>query len=386
MPWNEPGKDKDPWGQRQNDAPPDLDEVFNNLKKKLNGVLGGRRGGGSARGSGGSDDYTGLVLIGLAAVVVVWLLSGIYIVDEGKRGVETRFGASTQVTMPGPHWRLPWPIEAVEQIDVEGVRTTTHNSQMLTEDENIVALSLAVQYNIKSAQEYAFEVRDPDVTLKQAAETSIREVVGRNTMDFIITEGRAEIASDTKRIMQEILDSYQTGLNVLQVNLNEAQPPEEVQDAFDDAIKAREDEQRIINEANAYRNDIVPKARGDAQSLLEEAEAYRTRVIKSAQGETERFNQLLTQYQLAPEVTRERLYIETLEEVMINNPKVVIDVQSGGNLTYLPLDRMIGQTGGARSSSMMGSGNLNPSASQGQRDILEEFRRNTSRSRDRERR
>ncbi len=385
MPWNEPGKDKDPWGQRQNDAPPDLDEVFNNLKKKLNGILGGRRGS-SGRGSGGSDDYTGMVLIGLGAVVVVWLLSGIYIVDEGKRGVETRFGASTKVTMPGPHWRLPWPIEAVEQIDVEGVRTTTHNSQMLTEDENIVALSLAVQYNIKSAQEYAFEVRDPDVTLKQAAETSIREVVGRNTMDFIITEGRAEIASDTKRIMQEILDSYETGLNVLQVNLNEAQPPEEVQDAFDDAIKAREDEQRIINEANAYRNDIVPKARGDAQSLLEEAEAYRTQVIKSAQGETERFNQLLAQYKLAPEVTRERLYIETLEEVMLNNPKVVIDVQSGGNLTYLPLDRMIGQTGAARSSSMIGSGNINTTSSQGQRDILEEFRRNTSRSRDRERR
>ena len=188
MPWNEPGKDKDPWGQRNDNGPPDLDEVLNNLKKKLNGVLGGRKGGG---GSGstprGPENMTGLILIGIAAVVVVWLLSGIYIVDEGKRGVETRFGAKSDVTMPGPHWRLPWPIDAVEQVDVEGIRTTNHNSQMLTEDENIVALSLAVQYNIKNAQSYVFEVRDPDVTLKQAAETSIREVVGRNKMDFIIT-------------------------------------------------------------------------------------------------------------------------------------------------------------------------------------------------------
>jgi membrane protease subunit HflK len=257
---------------------------------------------------------------------------------------------------------------------------------MLTEDENIVSLSLAVQYNIKNAQEYAFEVRDPDVTLKQAAETSIREVVGRNKMDFIITEGRAEIASDTKRIMQEILDSYQTGLNVLQVNLNEAQPPEEVQDAFDDAIKAREDEQRIINEANAYRNDIVPKARGDAQSLLEDAEAYRTRVVKSSQGETDRFNQLLAEYQLAPEVTRQRLYLETLEEVMANNPKVVIDVKSGNNLTYLPLDRLINQSVTGRGNVGLGSAGLSGTSGQAQRDILEEFRQNASRSRVRERR
>ena len=223
MPWNEPGKDKDPWGQRNNDAPPDLDEVLNNLKKKLNGILGGGKGGSGQSSGGGSSDFSAIILLALGALIIVWLLSGIYIVDEGKRGVETRFGAKSVVTMPGPHWHLPWPIDNVEQVDVEGVRTTNHNSQMLTEDENIVALSLAVQYNVKDAQNYVFEVRDPDVTLKQAAETSIREVVGRNTMDFILTEGRAEIASDTKRIMQEILDSYQTGLNVLQVNLNEAQ-------------------------------------------------------------------------------------------------------------------------------------------------------------------
>lgn len=383
MPWNEPGKDKDPWGQRNNDAPPDLDEVLNNLKKKFNGILGGGKGGSGHGSSGGSSDFSGIIMLAIGALLVVWLLSGIYIVDEGKRGVETRFGAKSEVTMPGPHWHLPWPIDAVEQVDVEGVRTTNHNSQMLTEDENIVALSLAVQYNVKNAQNYVFEVRDPDVTLKQAAETSIREVVGRNKMDFILTEGRSEIASDTKRIMQEILDSYQTGLNVLQVNLNEAQPPEEVQDAFDDAIKAREDEQRIINEANAYRNDIVPKARGDAQRLLEEAEAYRTRVLKSSQGETERFNQLLAEYLRAPEVTRERLYIETIEEVMSNNPKVILDVKSGNNLTYLPLDRIMDQRGSS-SVNIPRLPSTTTNSSDTGRSILDEFRRNTSRDRTRE--
>jgi len=384
MPWNEPGKDKDPWGQRNNDAPPDLDEVFNKLKNKLGGILGSGKGGGSGRGGRGTEEFSGLILLAIGALVIVWLLSGIYIVDEGKRGVETRFGKRMDVTMPGPHWRLPWPIDMVEQIDVEGVRTTNHNSQMLTEDENIVALSLAVQYNVKNAQQYAFDVRDPDLTLKQAAETSIREVVGRNTMDFIITEGRSEITSDTKRIMQEILDSYQTGLNVLQVNLNEAQPPEEVQDAFDDAIKAREDEQRIINEANAYRNDIVPKARGDAQSMLEDAEAYRTRVLKSSQGETERFLQLLTEYQRAPIVTRERLYIETLEEVMANNPKVVLDVQNGSNLTYLPLDKIMSNRSTAQNSPLTLPGSTRSDTSNSSSNTLEELRRNVTRSRMRE--
>jgi membrane protease subunit HflK len=381
MPWNEPGKDKDPWGQRNNDAPPDLDELFKNLKRKFGGIVGGGRGGSGSGGS--SQNYTGILLIGLVAIVIVWFLSGIYIVDEGQRGVETRFGAKSEVTMPGPHWRLPWPIDEVEQVNVEGVRTTNHSSQMLTEDENIVSLSLAVQYNVKSAQDYVFEVRDPDITLKQAAETAIREVVGRNTMDFIITDGRSEVAADTKVIMQEILDSYKTGLNVLQLNLNEAQPPEEVQDAFDDAIKAREDQQRIINEANAYRNDIVPKARGDAQGMLEESEAYRTQVVKSAQGESGRFSKILTEYQRAPEVTRERLYIETIEDVMANNPKVILDVQNGNNLTYLPLDRIVGGSRDSAASSPTTNIDRNMTGSS-TRGALEEFRQSNTRGRNRE--
>ncbi len=383
MPWNEPGKDKDPWGQRNNDAPPDLDEVFKNLKKKLGGILGSGRGGSGGRSSG-SDDYTGIILIALSAVIVVWLLSGVYIVDEGKRGVETRFGARSNVTQPGPHWRLPWPIDAVEMVDVGALRKINHNSLMLTEDENIVALSLEAQYNVKNAQDYVFEVREPDITLKQAAETAIREVVGRNKMDYIITDGRAEVASQTKRIMQEILDSYQAGLNVLQVNLNEAQPPEEVQDAFADAIKAREDQQRIINEANAYRNDIVPKARGDAQAMREDAEAYRTQVVKSSQGETERFTKLLTEYEKAPDVTRERLYLETMEQIMSSNPKVLLDVKNGNNLTYLPLDKMIERNSGSSSSSIRLPATSQSSGGAANLNSMDEFRRNNSRTRIRE--
>lgn len=342
MPWNEPGKDKDPWGQKNNDSPPDLDEVFNNIKKKFDGLLGGGNGGSANGSSGGgaanSGAFTGLIVGG---AVVVWLLSGIYIVDEGWRGAVTQFGEKSEITLPGPHWHIPYPIESVENINVEAIRTSNHNAQMLTKDENIISLSLSVQYNVSDAQSYAYEVRNPDVTLKQALETAIREVVGSSNMDYILTEGRAEISSSTKSIMQEILNSYETGLNVISVNLNEAQPPEQVQGAFSDAIKAREDEQRIINEANAYRNDVVPKARGDAKSMLEESEAYKTRVLKSSQGETNRFLQLLTEYQKAPQVTRDRLYIDMVEEVYTNSPKIMLDVKDGNNLMYLPLNQIL---------------------------------------------
>ena len=336
MPWNEPGKDKDPWGQRNNDGPPDLDELFNNLKNKFGGLLGGG-GGKIPRVPGGSGNLNGIVGFIAVALDIVWALTGIYIVDEGWRGVETRFGARSKVTQSGPHWHYPWPIEDVELINVAANRTTRRESIMLTRDENIVVMSLEVQYDIKDAQAFAFEVRDPDNTLQQVAETAIREVVGNNDMDLILTEGRAVIGSQTKAIMQEVLDSYNTGLNVLTVNMGEAQPPEEVQDAFDDAIKAREDEQRIINEANAYRNGVVPQARGDAQALLENAQAYKTRVVKAAEGETSRFNQLLAEYQRAPEVTRERIYIDTMESVMSRSPKVLIHVLRDCRSQYVML-------------------------------------------------
>jgi membrane protease subunit HflK len=238
-------------------------------------------------------------------------------------------------------------------------------------------MSIEIQYNIKDAQNYAFEVFDPDLTLEQTAETAIREVVGNNDMDLIITEGRAVVGSETKQIMQEMLDYYQTGINVVTVNMDEAQPPEEVQDAFEDAIKAREDEQRIINEANAYRNGVVPQARGEGEGLLEQAAAYKTRVIKSAQGETSRFNQLLAEYQRAPEVTRERLYIDAMESVMSRSPKVLLDVESGNNLMFLPLDQLLSRAGqGAPASGFTGTGS--------DQSLIDEFKRNSNRSRDRE--
>ena len=379
MPWNEPGKDKDPWGQRNNDGPPDLDELLKNLKNKFGGLLGGG-GGKIPRVPGGSGNLGGIVGFVAVALVIVWALTGIYIVDEGWRGVETRFGARSNVTLSGPHWHFPWPIEDVELINVAANRTTRRESIMLTRDENIVVMSLEVQYDIKDAQAFAFEVRDPDNTLQQVAETAIREVVGNNDMDLIMTEGRAVIGSQTKAIMQEVLDSYNTGLNVLTVNMGEAQPPEEVQDAFDDAIKAREDEQRIINEANAYRNGVVPQARGDAQALLENAEAYKTRVVKAAEGETSRFNQLLAEYQRAPEVTRERIYIDTLESVMSRSPKVLVDIENGNNLMFLPLDQLL--SGGSAGTGFNQNGTESSSGST--QSLIDEFKQNVSRSRSRE--
>jgi membrane protease subunit HflK len=379
MPWNEPGKDKDPWGQRNNDGPPDLDELLKNLKDKFGGLLGSGGKGGGPKVPGSSGNLNGFIGFVVVALLVVWGLTGIYIVDQGWRGVETRFGERTVVTQAGPHWHMPYPIEDVELINVADIRTARNNSKMLTSDENIVVMSIEVQYNIKNAQDFAFEVRDPDLTLQQTAETAIREVVGNNDMDLIITEGRAVVGSATKEIMQQILDNYGTGINVVTVNMDEAQPPEEVQDAFEDAIKAREDEQRIINEANAYRNGVVPQARGEGQGLLEQAQAYKTRVIKSAEGETSRFNQLLAEYQRAPEVTRERIYIDTIESVMARSPKVMIDIPDGNNMMFLPLDQLL-------SGSRSGSNSLQDSDGSGgdSRSLINEFNNNANRNRTRE--
>jgi len=379
MPWNEPGKDKDPWGQRNNDGPPDLDELFKNLRDKFGGLLGGGGKGRIPKVPSGSGNLGGIIGFFAVALLLVWGLTGIYIVDEGWRGVETRFGERTVMTQAGPHWHIPYPIEDVELINVADIRTARNKSKMLTSDENIVVMSIEIQYNVKNAQDFAFEIRDPDLTLQQTAETAIREVVGNNDMDLIITEGRAVVGSATKEIMQQILDNYRTGINVVTVNMDEAQPPEEVQDAFEDAIKAREDEQRIINEANAYRNDVVPKARGEGQGLLEQAEAYKTRVVKSAQGETSRFDQLLAEYQRAPEVTRERLYLDTIESVMFRSPKVMIDIEDGNNLMFLPLDQLM-------SGSSAGKNNLKGlgGTAADTKSLIDEFKSNVNRNRSRE--
>jgi len=382
MAWNEPGGgNRDPWsGGGRDQGPPDLDDVIRKLSNRLGALLGGRRGGGGSRGSGdgsGSGD-SGSSMMGLGLVIGVvtligWLIASIYIVDEGKRGVVLRFGRYLETTQPGPHLRL-FPIDRVEIVDVEqrrfrevgyrsgnggarqpAVRSVPKEALMLTQDENIVDVRLAVQYQIKDPRAYLFNVYDPEAVLVQAVESASRETIGKSTMDFVLTEGRSDIVADIKDLSQRILDSYGppgertragqpvqgAGLQIITVVLQDAQPPEEVQDAFADAIKAREDEQRLKNEAEAYANEIIPKARGNAARRLQEAAAYREQVVAEAQGEASRFEQLLVAYQKAPVLTRERLYLETLESVLSRASKVLVDAKDSSNLLYLPLDRLL---------------------------------------------
>ncbi len=353
MSWNEPGSNKkDPWsGRDPQDAPPDLDEVMRALQEKIGKFFGGGGGGGRE-----PRDPVKTAAVLAAVPLAIWALTGIYIVDEGNRGVVTRFGKYAETTLPGPHWHLPAPIESVTIVNVEQQRfievgyrsggrqqsmgSVPKEALMLTQDENIVDIRLAVQYQIKDAKNYLFNVLDPDVTLKQVTESAERGIIGKSSMDFVLTEGRGGIAEEIKEEIQAILDGYKAGIRVTTVNFVDAQPPEEVQSAFEDAIKAREDEQRLKNEAEAYANEVVPKARGAAARLLEEAEAYRLKLIAKAQGEAGRFKQLLGEYEKAPEVTRERLYIDTIESVLEKSNTLMLDVKSGNSLFYLPLDKM----------------------------------------------
>ncbi len=360
MAWNEPGGDnKDPWsGRNDQNGPPDLDEAIRSMQEKLGGLFGGGSGGGDHHGS--SMKGLGFLFAGAA---LLWGLSGFYIIDEGTRGVETRFGAYVETTMPGLNWHIPRPVEKVEIVDVkkqrfievgyrssgrQGAGSVPREALMLTKDENIVDVRLAVQYQVKSAKDFAFNVLNPAATLKQVTESAERGVIGHNNMDFVLTEGRSEIVSEIKQEIQKVLDTYQAGILITSVNLQDAQPPEQVQGAFEDAIKAREDKQRLINEAEAYSNDVVPKARGGASRLVQEAEAYKEKVIAQANGEISRFEQLLFEYKKAPEVTRQRIYIEAMEDVLENTDTVMVDVDGGNNLLYLPLDRI---GGGSRNAS-----------------------------------
>ena len=331
MAWNEPNGNKDPWGRKSNTSS-ELDNALNDINKYFKNLLGGTSGGSNSNKKNTS-------IIGVV-ILTIYLLSGIYIVNDGERGVVLQFGEFSNITMPGPHW-IPRIIQKAEIVDVSKIRSIQQKAQMLTEDENIVSVNFAIQYDIKDASDYIFNLRDPDETLSAAGESSIREVLGKNKMDFVITEGRETIASDTKILLQSVLDSYGAGINVQTVNILEAQPPEQVQDAFSDAIRAREDEQRYINEAEAYRNEIIPLARGKAVQIIEEAKAYRVKLIKSAEGEALRFSKLYKEYKKSPEVTRERLYIESVESVLGSSTKVMIDIDGGNNLLYLPLDKML---------------------------------------------
>lgn len=356
MAWNEPGGtgNKDPWGNRKgNDqGPPDLDEMVRKLQHKFRGLFGGGK-----RTEGGDNKPSRVGFGWLAALAfIVWILSGIYIVDPAERGVVLRFGKYVETTLPGPHWHIPYPIETREVVNVDQIRNVElgfrsgglkqtiepvpREALMLTQDENIIDIRFAVQYRVKDARDYLFNVRDPDFTLVQATESAVREIIGKSKMDFVLTEGRSEIVALSDKLIQQTLDRYKSGLQVTSVNMQNAQPPEEVQDAFQDVVRSREDEQRLINEAETYANDIIPRARGAAARQLEEANAYRSRVIAQAGGEASRFTQVLEEYRKAPEVTRERLYIEAMESVMANTNKIMVDVEGGNNLLYLPLDRI----------------------------------------------
>ncbi|MEX0607132.1 MAG: FtsH protease activity modulator HflK [Halofilum sp. (in: g-proteobacteria)] len=347
MAWNEPGGGKDPWGNRGgggDGGPPDLDEAFRKLKQRLSGMFGGgtrRPSGGGSNGGGGLSEGLAWGLLGLA--FVGWLGSGLYIIDPPERAVVTRFGAFQEVVGPGPHWHLPWPIESSEVVNVAQNRSQSINSQlMLTSDEKIVRINLSFQYDVRDPQAFLFNVRMPEQTLNQVVEASLRQVVGNTQMDQVITAGRGEVAQQIHDMSQQIVDAYGTGLNIQAVNLQQATAPDPVQDAYQDVNRAREDRERFVNEAQALRNRIVPEARGEAAQRLEDARAYRTRVVESAEGETDRFLALLEEYQQSPEVTRKRLYIDTMQEVLGKTGKVLVDSEGEGrNLIYVPLDRML---------------------------------------------
>jgi membrane protease subunit HflK len=342
MAWNEPGGgNRDPWGGKgSGEGPPDLDEMARKLRDRVSSILGG----GGKRAGGKNPLNLGFIFI---AVIAAWVLSGIYIVEPAERGVVLRLGKFNDTTMPGPHWYLRG-IETVDIVDIDQLRTVSHRAKMLTKDENIIQVGLAVQYQVKDAREYLFKVRDPDFTLQEAAESALREVIGAIPMDEFLTGGRAGIVQQTKELTQSILDKYNAGLILTSVNLEDPQPPEEVQGAFEDAIKAREDQVRYRNQAEAYALDILPKARGDATRMREAAMAYREQVIAQAEGETSRFLQTLTEYEKAPEITRKRLYLETMEYVMANNSKVLLQVKDSNSLMYLPLDKLMERQGAGR--------------------------------------
>ena len=346
------------WGRRPNQGPPDLDEIWRDFNRKLGGLFG-RRGGGAGGEPEGPDvrKFGGGAGLLAGLVLLVWLASGFYIVYEGQRGVVLRFGKLSETTMPGPRWHLPYPIESAEVVNVAGVRSVEvgyrnnvkskvlKESLMLTDDENIVDVQFAVQYILKSPTEYLFVNRSPDDAVLQAAETAIREIVGKSSMDFVIFEGRAEVAARAHKLMQEILDRYATGINISKVTMQNAQPPEQVQSSFDDAVKAGQDRERQKNEGQAYANDIVPKAKGMAARLTQEAEGYRQRVIERSEGDASRFRQIVTEYNRAPQVTRDRLYIEAMEQIMSNTTKVLVDQKGGNSLIYLPLDKIMQMSG-----------------------------------------
>lgn len=368
MAWNEPGGsgDKDPWGGNRggNEGPPDLDELFKNLQKKFGGLFGSKGGHGGRGGGSGSGSSIGIGIV-VAILLVLWGSTGFYKVEEAERGVVLRFGKHVETTQKGLHWHLPVPIEKVIKVNITKVHTVPLRATMLTQDENIVDLEGSVQYEIANATDYLFNVRTPEIALAQATESAIRQSIGRTKMDYVITEGRGQIAVQVKGIIQKIVDNYGTGMQIIKVNIQHARPPEAVKDAFDDVTQSREDEERLKNEAQTYSNGVIPKARGAAARIREEAEAYKSEVVANAEGEAERFTLLLKEYRKAPDITRERLYLETMESVLSNSSKVLVDTKGSNNLLYLPLDKIMERSSSGAASMSRSLTNL-----QQQQDLL----------------
>jgi membrane protease subunit HflK len=355
MAWNEPGgngNNQDPWGG-QNDrdkgnrgnneqGPPDLDEALRKLQDKMNELFGSgkKKSGGSGGASSGSTGGGSMLIVAAVVAVIVWAGMGFYTVDQQERGVVLRLGKYHDVVQPGLHWNPPL-VDEVSLINTTRVREHDHKALMLTEDENIVDVSMVTQYVVSDPKAYKLQVRDPDGSLAQAAESALRQVVGSSDMHSILTEGRENLGIEVQSRLQRYMDDYKTGLSINKVNIKDAQAPAQVQDAFDDVIKAREDEQRVKNEAQSYSNGIIPEARGRAQRIIEEANAYRDQVVSRAEGDSKRFISLLGEYEKAPAVTRERLYIDAMQNVLQNNPKVLMDVDNGNNVMYLPMDKLM---------------------------------------------
>jgi len=351
------------WGKRPGggggDGPPDLEEMWRNFNQKLSGLFGrNRRGGGGAPAEPPSFKQLGGgigLLIGL--ILLLWLASGFYIVVEGQRGVVLTFGKFSEVTNAGLRWRFPYPIQTHEIVDLSGVRTVEigyrnnvktkvlRESLMLSDDENIIDIQFAVQYILKDPMDYLFNNRRPEDTVMQAAETAFREIVGKSKMDFVLYEGREQIAVQSQKAMQDLLDRYKTGIIVSKVTMQNAQPPEQVQAAFDDAVRAKQDLERQRNEGQAYYNDVVPKARGTASRLFEEANGYSQRVVANAEGEAARFKQVLVEYDKAPGIMRERLYLDAMQQILSSTSKIMVDAKAGANMLYLPLDKIMQMSG-----------------------------------------
>ncbi len=359
MAWNEPG-DKDPWGGKRgsDQGPPDLDEALKKFQQKINGIFGGGKSSGSGSSGGGFSGASIVFMFVIAALVYGGF--GFYTVSQQERAVVLRFGVYSDTVQPGLNWNPPL-IDSVTKVNISQLRNYRSKGEMLTEDLNIVDVELSIQYSIVSIRDFVLAIRDPESSLKHAADSALRHVVGSSEMNEVLTEGRAEVGIEVKQRLQTYLDSYSTGIVVSTVNIEKTSPPREVQAAFNDVNKAREDEERYKNEAESYSNGILPEARGQAQRVIEEATAYREQVIAQADGDASRFNALLIEYKKAPKVTRERLYLDAVEDVLSSSSKVMVDVEGGNNMLYLPLDKMMQSSAGSIGSGSASRQNVNDS-------------------------